>query len=70
MPWPLFLMVAARVPQSHFDGTSELAPSLQVTFIGEQHSTLNVADKVRLSWNNDPATTMDIIWDQLHRTTN
>jgi hypothetical protein len=46
-----------------FDGEAELAPTLLVTFIDEQTAPSN--DKYRLVWNDDPATTMLIAWDQL-----
>lgn len=45
-----------------FDGNADLAPALYVTFIGEK--LVNAATKIRLSWSADPATTMNIIWDQ------
>ena len=46
-----------------FDGKAELAPTLIVTFIGEH--TSSSTNKYRLVWNDDPATTMLIAWDQL-----
>lgn len=46
-----------------FDGASELAPTLLVTFIGEQTAPSNA--RYRLVWDDDPATTMLIAWDQL-----
>ena len=49
-----------------FDGEAELAPVLLVTFVGEQTGPSN--DKYRLVWNDDPATTILIAWDQLQGT--
>jgi hypothetical protein len=49
-----------------FDGAGdniEQRPTLVVTFIGEEEAPS--VDKVRASWNDDPATTMVIGWDQL-----
>ncbi|WP_295878871.1 DNRLRE domain-containing protein [uncultured Thiohalocapsa sp.] len=48
-----------------FDGNSALAPELVVRFIGEQ--TTPSSYRVRLSWSpgDDPATTMNVIWDQV-----
>ncbi len=45
-----------------FDGDPSLAPALHVTYIGERQTASS--DKIRLSWSDDPATTMTIIWDQ------
>jgi hypothetical protein len=52
-----------------FDGAGENAeqrPTLVVTFIGEEEAPS--VDKVRAMWNDDPATTMVIGWDQLDGT--
>ena len=46
-----------------FDGEPELAPTLRVNFIGEQSAPSN--GRYRLVWNDDPATTMLVAWDQL-----
>ena len=53
--------VGKRVAEA-FDGTSRYAPELRVTYIGERESSS--ISKVRLSWSDDPATTMNVIWDQ------
>ena len=45
-----------------YNNDPAIAPVLTVTYIGErQRSSI---DKLRLSWTRDPATTMDILWDQ------
>ena len=46
-----------------YDGEPDLAPVLVVTFTGELQGTSN--DKYRLVWNDNPASTMVIAWDQL-----
>ena len=57
-----------RVAES-FDGAGESTdqrPTLVVTFVGDEESPS--IGKVRASWNDDPATTMVIGWDQLDGT--
>lgn len=58
----MFEGVGTRTAES-FDGSSSLAPVLNVTFVGELTSPS--VDKVRLVWVQDPTTTMTIVWDQL-----
>lgn len=57
--------IGTRTAES-FDGTSNLAPILNIEFIGE--SKAPSVEKVRLAWNQDPSSTMTIIWNQLRGT--
>jgi hypothetical protein len=51
-----------------FDGAGDNAeqrPTLVVKFVGQEELLLESVEKVRAMWNDDPATTMVIGWNQL-----
>lgn len=52
-----------RTAESFEGGGTDYAARLNVSFIGEL--TAPSVEKVRLSWSDDPTSTMTVIWDQL-----
>ncbi|MGD2116997.1 MAG: DNRLRE domain-containing protein [Chromatiales bacterium] len=52
-----------REAESFEGGGTNYAARLNVSFIGELASAS--VDKIRLSWSDDPTSTMTVIWDQL-----
>ena len=51
-----------------FDGagdSTEQRPTLVIKFVGQEELNLPSVEKVRAMWNDDPATTMVIGWNQL-----